>query len=199
MLVCRFWRDVACATPSLWRAVDVGEQLQWLRLCLSRSAGCTMDIAFHGHETREVLAELLAPHSHRIRTLRIFCVSKSFLDSVRALPYGDMLALETFALEVVTCNSDTIQAGNDVVLQLSSVHHPRLRSITLSNTAIPRDPQLYAKLHTLNLGGSICGRGLTFGQFLDLLSATMHLRTLSLTDVLDHLTSRTSIQLLEAR
>ncbi|KAI0807958.1 hypothetical protein C8Q74DRAFT_1363401 [Fomes fomentarius] len=68
--VCRYWRDVIHGNPKFWRCIDVGHNLEWLRLCLQRSAQLNVRILLRESldvHSAEVL-ELIAPHKDRIAT-----------------------------------------------------------------------------------------------------------------------------------
>ncbi|KAI0787835.1 hypothetical protein C8Q74DRAFT_1446436 [Fomes fomentarius] len=66
--VCRYWRDVINGNPMFWRCIDVGLRLEWLDLCLQRSAQLKVNILIR--ETLDVspavLSDILAPHRDRI-------------------------------------------------------------------------------------------------------------------------------------
>ncbi len=66
--VCLYWRDVINGNPMFWRCIDVGLRLEWLDLCLQRSAQLKVNILLR--ETLDVspavLSNVLAPHKDRI-------------------------------------------------------------------------------------------------------------------------------------
>ncbi|KAI0668176.1 hypothetical protein C8Q78DRAFT_279791 [Trametes maxima] len=70
MLVCRSWRALGVATPSLWRTIDVRRRnIEWLRLSLVRSQTAPIDIFFHDPINVQKAVPFIVPHSHRIRKI----------------------------------------------------------------------------------------------------------------------------------
>lgn len=190
MLVCRHWRDAACATPALWRAVDVGPRSDWLKLCLLRSGNCAMDIAFRNSAFPLNGYKLLIPHSHRIRTLEIllsWLLSENawldnknpLLDTLGKLLHEDFPVLKKIRFTLDWSSRDVAEVA------LMSEHYPSLQSLTLARMAVSSDLQLYAKLHTLYIQSCKCD--FTFDHFLNILSAAENLRTLHLSRLLCHI------------
>ncbi len=67
--VCRYWRNAINGNPMFWRCIDVGTRLEWLHLCLQRSAQLTVKILLRRTSdvrTPAVVSQLLAPHRDRI-------------------------------------------------------------------------------------------------------------------------------------
>lgn len=93
-LVCRYWRDVAHATSTLWSHINVGRKAEWLQLCLTRSASTALDIVFTSGEFPFPQLEILLPHARRIRTLRFDIVREEWRAVLRRLLREPMPALE---------------------------------------------------------------------------------------------------------
>ncbi|KAI0755558.1 hypothetical protein C8Q74DRAFT_1304416 [Fomes fomentarius] len=179
-LVCRYWRDVAHTTPTLWAKIIVGRKAEWLQLCLTRSASTALDIVFTSGAFPSPQLELgvLLLHAHRIRTLRldILVVREEWHAVLCRLLCQPMPALEELHYKVLGTHDD---------LAISSERFPRLEVLHLVGATAPRDTQTYSKLSSLRLKDCSCD--LTYDQFLDALSGSETLQELHLDCFLDRL------------
>ncbi|KAJ6602791.1 hypothetical protein DFH09DRAFT_1125520 [Mycena vulgaris] len=149
--ICRKWRDVALATPQLWRAVSIrhmgndvfARQIDMVAAWLNRSGSCALSIrmdedAIPVLPVDEVL-DLIVPHCARWEH------AKLVIDSVSYLPFleGPMPFLRQLYLRV------------DGVLETSpaiSVRQaPLLRAVTLTDFEYPTAFLPWSQLTSLTL------------------------------------------------
>ncbi|KAM5544291.1 hypothetical protein V8D89_001951, partial [Ganoderma adspersum] len=177
MLVCRHWRDVAVATPALWRTIDVKKtSFNWMELALTRSGDATIDVSFPSDVNKEH-ASLLQPHCHRLRSLRV----RSW--SLCALPLisSTLPALET--LETYrNLDGDRNRPSN---LGITRARFPSLRCLRLVWTVIPQDASFYTPLRRLALVR--CPFKASLEEFVELLAGCPDLEYLELNDFLQQL------------
>ena len=188
MLVCRYWRDVALASPGMWRSIDIGRNPHWTDLALTRSDPATLDIYTHNKYLSQDLFTRIYPHAHRIRSLAFsYGMEGQWSPALLNLFDRPMPALEALTLSM---QPDRLTPGptqsSSVDIQLSSQRFPGLQLLSLSYMAMPRDSLLFSKLHSLTLDNCTCDCSLD--QFLDILSSCSMLRNLFLISFLNHLT-----------
>ncbi|PIL25329.1 hypothetical protein GSI_13218 [Ganoderma sinense ZZ0214-1] len=143
-LVCRRWRDMALATPSLWRTIDVGKTSDWMNLALTRSGNATIDVSFPSGFSEEH-ATLLTPHCYRLRSLRLQSYSPCVIRIIRNI----LPALET--LEISSNWHVGLNAEDCTDLGLARERFPNIRALQLIQNIIPGDPLFYARLRKLSL------------------------------------------------
>ncbi|KAI0807968.1 hypothetical protein C8Q74DRAFT_1363409 [Fomes fomentarius] len=91
--VCRYWRNAINGNPMFWRCIDVGTRLEWLHLCLQRSAKLTVKILLRRTldvKDPAVVSHILTPHRHRITIFIDFtptCGKPLSLVSMQQLDY----------------------------------------------------------------------------------------------------------------
>ena len=165
--VCRYWREVACASPNLWRSIHVRRGSAWTELCLIRSAPCTIDVSFDDSRLPPSTFDLLRPHFNRIRTLTVLPV-----DMTPHLPaLLSILNKGLHSLENLHVSSPVTTSTERVGVELTSQLHPNLRRVQLGRSTIPHDPGVYSNLRSLTL--TDCTRdGISFHQFLDFVSGS---------------------------
>jgi hypothetical protein len=101
--VCRFWRQVALDDSSLWATItDTPTNTDWIPEMLARARNAPLDIDIDFGETSnpEVLL-MFPPHLPHTRELRLYNLSMSHSDSVRAIYSREAPALEHFDLRVL--------------------------------------------------------------------------------------------------
>ncbi|KAJ6602792.1 hypothetical protein DFH09DRAFT_1125523 [Mycena vulgaris] len=133
--ICRKWRDIALATPQLWRAVCIrnmgndafGRQIEMVESWLNRSASCPLSIRMD-EDTIAVLPiddvlDVIVPHYARWEHVKLL------IDSVSYLPVleGPMPFLRQLYLTV----DGVLQASSAVSVRQA----PLLRAVTLDNSA----------------------------------------------------------------
>ncbi|KAI0700251.1 hypothetical protein C8T65DRAFT_286394 [Cerioporus squamosus] len=184
MLVCSYWREVACATPTLWRTIGIsGDAPDWLDLCVARSAETNLRIQFSTPSAGMI--QRVAPLSERIETISIReptdPPSLSQLLSQRLMPILHDLTVS------IKKNQTTVD------LEIPPTHYPTLSSLQLSRVRVPSDFNLFASLRTLSLCEGGYGSCPSLSQFLDALRASPHLESLTITNVLEGLRDRHSV------
>ena len=155
MLVCRHWRNVALASPTLWRVIDAAFKTSWTALLLARSCPATIDFTFgiRGFSPGKTLRALL-PHSSRLRSLKFSRIQAvwrpaavSFVRSVAGFP-----SLEVLEFPVASTRPDPGEVLDNLAdIGLSFQRFPSLHSLLLHFTIAPQDPLLCAGLRKLSL------------------------------------------------
>ncbi|PCH34880.1 hypothetical protein WOLCODRAFT_139627 [Wolfiporia cocos MD-104 SS10] len=72
--VCRRWRALCLSMPELWTTInmDVPRPYKFLKVFLKHSGDAPIDVIGNQSRLAMVPWELLEPHAHRIRSLRLF-------------------------------------------------------------------------------------------------------------------------------
>ena len=186
MLVCRHWRDVALASPTLWRFIDATSNTSWMALLLARSVPATIDLAFglHRFSLEEALA-VLSPHASRLRSLKFARIPDAWRPAAVSLLRNSagFPNLEVLDFPILPARASLKNVFEDI--GLSSQRFPSLHSLFLHLTIAPQDPLLCARLRRLSLDNCICGPSLE--QFLDVLASCTLLQDLTLIASLQHL------------
>ncbi|KAJ7859530.1 hypothetical protein B0H14DRAFT_2506674 [Mycena olivaceomarginata] len=146
--ICREWRDIALATPALWRAIALSDspipfehQVHLCNLWLSRSQCSPLSLDLYGYHASHPLhmTELVsALVSHRQRWERL--IFNDFLLSHLLAMDGPMPLLRT--LEVYT---------DDLDIQVSFLEAPLLRTVVLWGAATETVALPWAQLTSLTL------------------------------------------------
>ncbi|RPD53952.1 hypothetical protein L226DRAFT_225637 [Lentinus tigrinus ALCF2SS1-7] len=174
ILVCTYWREVACATPTLWSAFAVaGSAPARLDLCLARS-GTTGALHISLTSPSPDMVEQVATHSERLQAVSIYHPPPMSLSHLLERPMPILHEL------IVTGIDKTLH------VRVTPTHYPVLRSLDLCNVTIPPDYSIYIGLRRLSL--SACGLTLTTngGQMVlfDALRVTTRLESLSISKML---------------
>lgn len=185
MLVCRFWRELMLATPSLWAEIDIGEQTRWLELALPRSQEAPLTLIFHpGLGAARNAVPLVLPHAHRIRRL---IIPGLYTPQLIELPWflrllrTPMANLYELAMPHPYLNSRTRRGY--AVFPLSDQHLPALRVLCLPRTAIGWTPATISRLQRLVLQYcTVKDSPLSGRRFLDVLESCKDLQELQLLD-----------------
>ncbi|KAJ6464501.1 hypothetical protein C8R45DRAFT_1024212 [Mycena sanguinolenta] len=132
--VCRKWRNIALAIPSLWRAINLtnnGTPLEQRAhiydLWLKRSRSCPLSIEFDAggdHDeaaTISAVMALIAPHCSRLEHLKLIL----FFEGLNAIQNSSMPLLHHLNLEITGHSGSKISFGK----------LPSLRSVVLSDFA----------------------------------------------------------------
>ena len=192
MLVCRHWRDVALASPILWRVVHPASQTHWTTLVLARSAPATIDFTFgdRGSLFTETF-KIVSTHIDRLQKLRFVGfhpdlrhATLRFLCSAVGFP-----TLE--ALEFLINTRDPEAVGGFADIELSSKRFPCLQTLQLYIAVAPQDQSLCAKLRVLCLTRCLCGP--SFDAFLDILSSCTVLQVFTMAACLQYFPHKSSI------
>ena len=181
MLVCRHWRDVLVSAPTFWTYIDLDRYpVKWTNLCLGRSTPAPLRV-MADFEANAHLG-LLHPHVHRFQ--KFFLAVASGTDLQTALPplfSSGMPLLEGLRFYGIG------PGDNNLDVHLTSERFPRLRTLLLTQTMMPRDISLYAQLRKLDLKG--CYHTLSLENFLNALAASVQLEELFIYETLSSLSS----------
>ncbi|KAM5545886.1 hypothetical protein V8D89_000012 [Ganoderma adspersum] len=192
MLVCRHWRDVALASPILWRVVHPASQTQWTTLVLARSAPATIDLTFRdrGSLFMETF-KAVSTHVDRLQKLRFISfhpdlrhATLRFLCSAVGFP-----TLET--LEYLINTRDPEAVGGFADIELSSECFSCLQSLQLYIAVALQDQSLCEKPRVLCLTRCLCGP--SFDAFLNILSSCNVLQVFTMVACLQYLSDESSI------
>ncbi|PIL34661.1 hypothetical protein GSI_03441 [Ganoderma sinense ZZ0214-1] len=192
MLVCSHWCNLLVSTPAFWRIVDTKRRVEWMRLCLRRSAGASLDV--HARVQDRYALDMLYPQVHRFRKLFSSAgLSKPQIQA--ALPPllgGGMPLLEYLDFSISLAIGQR-RPNADLSSYLTSQQFPRLQTLHLARVISPRDKPLYAQLRTLYL--LRCFHSVSFDDFLDALAGCAQLEELTLDNTLHSLSGEWTAQL----
>ncbi|KAI0708721.1 hypothetical protein C8T65DRAFT_649837 [Cerioporus squamosus] len=99
--VCKHWSDVVRSSPALWRVIDLRGRpdLLLLKYSLTYSGDMPVDLAFtFMNESFTALTPLIAPHTRRIRTLKLDELNTITDHALATLLYHTMPMLEELFL-----------------------------------------------------------------------------------------------------
>ncbi|KAM5545898.1 hypothetical protein V8D89_000024 [Ganoderma adspersum] len=181
--VCHYWRDVAYASPKLWRVILMRSPAYTER-ALALSSPATIDALF-GH-LKDYVAnfQLLRPHAHRLRSLQFMVIDMVLKSYVIELLQGDgcVPTLETLQLPFFWRMAG-LGDGDFADLQLTPERYPRLQSLIVKHIVAPQDLAVYARLRKLCLRSCRCD--FSFDHFLDALNEATSLEVLVLDSFLE--------------
>ncbi|KAI0700236.1 hypothetical protein C8T65DRAFT_286186 [Cerioporus squamosus] len=178
MLVCRRWREIGLAYPTLWQAIDVESNLQWLKLALDRSRGATIELRFHSLPTAlsSKSISLLTQLTHRMRKLLLPPVKPADVPALQALLSMDMPVLKELGVY-----AEKYERGTAPATSFCSAHFPNLRLLRLSYMGFPWEPSAVSRLQYLHLYEChSLDPTLPFERFLDVLAGCPELEELRL-------------------
>ncbi|KAI0754263.1 hypothetical protein C8Q80DRAFT_1117031 [Daedaleopsis nitida] len=186
-LVCRDWHTIACSTAGLWADIRAYPKvrIEWLRLCLERSAAAPLALllVMLPEETYgELLPMLSRPeNSRRIRVLRI-----RFDDVPRAVLALCSLAMPSLE-QLETIRESFLPHWIVQPIWLPDKEHlvspssPRLHTLRLAGMAFPKNPAFYAALRSLTIREQCCSHHLlSLTDLAAVLRATRRLEALNL-------------------
>ncbi|RDX42259.1 hypothetical protein OH76DRAFT_1392154 [Lentinus brumalis] len=184
MLVCRRWREVGRAYPSLWQAIDVRGNMQLLQLAIDRSQGAPLSLCFYSLSITRSSISLLTQQTHRLRTLLLRPVNREDVHSLHTLLSTNLPVLHE--LGVWADKREDIAAigtrpSESSAIAFDATHFPKLRLLRLSYMNFHWEPSTVSHLQYLNLYGChSVDRALHFEQFLDVLVGCPELEELRL-------------------
>ncbi|RDX42239.1 hypothetical protein OH76DRAFT_1363096, partial [Lentinus brumalis] len=177
MLVCRRWREVGRAYPTLWQAIDIESNLQWLQLALDRSQGANLELYFHSYPTALSSIPLLIQETHRLRKLLLPRVTHADVPPLQALLSTDMPVLNELGVWAEKYDP----RGTTPTIDFHPAHFPNLRRLRLSYMGFPWEPSAVSHLRYLHLYGChSLDPALPFERFLDVLAGCPELEELRL-------------------
>ena len=189
--VCTYWYDLLAHTPAHWKTIYVGHSVEWLDLCLSRSASASLDIYFvKSYKVPTVLLERLVPHAQRIQIIMFDLIPSEILPHIADLLCRDMPTLTTLHLDRRRMRNGPTPPLN-AILPLLDVHinfgniFPKLTTIILVHFSIPRDTLALCRLRELELNA--CFLDMSFNNFIHTIGQCEALERLSLTSIFDRL------------
>ncbi|KAJ7212035.1 hypothetical protein GGX14DRAFT_564526 [Mycena pura] len=163
MLVCRYWLEVALATPLLWAKITVSplHSLETARRKLERSSSCPLDIAINfGPRTEytssvtEIVVRAMDTFRSavwRIKSFRLSVPNRPQAHAVLLRCQEDAPMLEVLSIRVY----HALQDDNYSIppLPLFNGRTPRLRSCSVTSFNFGWDIRLVSRLRVLKLGG----------------------------------------------
>ncbi|KAL1943487.1 hypothetical protein VTO73DRAFT_3932 [Trametes versicolor] len=200
MLVCRLWREIALASPSLWQSVDVYSEstIKWLELALVRSRDTSgLELFFHNLDAARAALPLILPHTRRLRTLILPPLDQRPAGSGRwdhnaspdVTPFLPLLAGAMPVLEELMISVDHVDHTgrfNRPPLIISASQLPSLRVLRLACVSFVWNADVLSKLTSLDLRACVSGTadddGPSCDQFLDVLERCESLEDLRLLD-----------------
>ncbi|KAJ7113075.1 hypothetical protein C8R44DRAFT_797154 [Mycena epipterygia] len=143
--ICRKWREIAIATPALWRAVPLSmmngdnfeEQLQMLKSWIGRSAFCPLSIQMDDIFPLPRILEAIIPHRARWEYIKLL----SFPSDLPTIA-GPMPLLYSIDIKLYASIDSPATPFRDV---------PRLREATLRYFDFPPDFLPWSQLTSLTL------------------------------------------------
>ena len=182
MLVCRRWRDVALATPTLWRTIHIGDRFsKWTDLTLKRSYPATIDVFVPPGSISQEQLTILYQHLHRLRSLSSVNWSPSFLSIFQS----GTQTLETLAISGLSEDSLQQDEAEAPDLTITCRRFPRLIALSITHVVAPTDPLIFSQLRQLMLDRCPCT--LSFERFIQVLADSPCLESLDLRHFLDQL------------
>nr|GAT60256.1 predicted protein [Mycena chlorophos] len=165
MLVCRYWLQVALATPSLWSQICVSplHSLEHARRKLARSSSCPLDISINfgprteyassGGVMEQVVRsmDIFSPAIWRIKSFRISVPNRSQAHAILLRCQQDAPLLEVLSIRIFHALQDDTHSAPPV--PLFNGHTSRLRSCSFTSFNFGWDIRLVSRLRVLKLGG----------------------------------------------
>ena len=178
LLVCKHWYDVACATPTLWQNIKVGESsnMKWITLCLIRSAAAEIEVLLCSDWARSDIHSALALNLHRTRGLSLERISSYWSSRLPTLLRRGAASLETLTIKHDTKGLASLDLIFD--LKVTSERFPRLHTLYLARSQAPNDAALYSNLCKLTLNS--CAYAGTFQNFITNIQSAPRLTYISL-------------------
>lgn len=175
---CRHWYRVACATPLLWRTIQVSRRnFAWVELCLNRSMTAPLRISLRSPS--DELLESIALHSHRIQHLNAI---DPWTTQPLSFLHSPMPLLEKLRLFGGVNMSNTGFFG----FETTPGNYPLLRDLELISTkSMPKNLAFYSNLRRLSLRS--CTIDINLDHFYDILAACTRLESLALYHFLSYL------------
>ncbi|KAF7298992.1 F-box domain-containing protein [Mycena indigotica] len=166
MLVCRYWLQVALATPCLWSQITVSplHSLEQARRKLARSSSCPLDININFAPRTDYSSnnsgvmeqvvrsmDIFSPAIWRIKSLRLSVPNRSQAHAVLLRCQADAPLLEVLSVRVFHALQDDSHSAPPLPLFNGST--PRLRSCSFTSFNFGWDISLVSRLRVLKLGG----------------------------------------------
>ncbi|KAI0710750.1 hypothetical protein C8Q76DRAFT_72069 [Earliella scabrosa] len=180
MHVCRHWWTVTRSMPELWSAIDVHQNMDWLELCLSRSANAPLDLALHDSSGALQAIPILISASYRIRTIAF-----PELDEVDFPLVLSFFPRSFPKLEEMGVSCEDAANGAEPLIDMTPEFFPSLKSVTLYGLRVPWTSTVCSGLTYMYLAQcSIDGPPITLAAFLDVLEHCRALEELHLDEFL---------------
>ncbi|KAJ7069757.1 hypothetical protein C8F01DRAFT_976616 [Mycena amicta] len=165
MLVCRYWHQVALATPYLWAQISVSplHSLEQARRKLARSSSCPLDIDINFGPRTEYSSssgvmeqvvrsmDIFSPAIWRIKSFRLSVPNRSQAHAVLLRCQQDAPLLEVLSVRVFHALQDDTHSAPP--LPLFNGRTPRLRSCSFTSFNFGWHISLVSRLRVLKLGG----------------------------------------------
>ena len=173
-LVCRYWRDVICATPQFWQDIAVRSSSRWLDFCLTRCTGAPATVNVWYPTSPDATFATLSRHASIIRACYFHC------DTARGSDLAGLPLLFTTPMAALEILSIYGPYYDEEVLDIPLTHNlvPRLTSLQLADAKAPRDAAVYTSLRSLTLLGTPWP--ISYDEFLDVIGECRDLEYLTL-------------------
>ncbi|KAG8767975.1 hypothetical protein FRC12_005912 [Ceratobasidium sp. 428] len=178
--VCRYWRQIATSTPSLWTHIDLHNNFPHDLLLMLLERGKNYPIDIHLVELRpkqDILSEailLLKPHIHRVCSLKIEVKIPVANDTIAMvnqwLDYGDPALANALDISTIAI------AGSYILAQISQSENSKkllssISALRLKGYVFPWDSSIYHNLTSLILF-PFGGYEVPISQIYNILAAT---------------------------
>lgn len=145
--VCRAWRDVICSTPHLWKVVHIGNEREWVNLCIERSREVPLQIFVHVPEILPSVLEPLSNCAYRISKLVVLHATQETLTALWQLIQLSLPSLKELCIDANKVAADYICLGD----MISEANLPSLDTVRLASAHVDWRSDAVQRLRVIHL------------------------------------------------